>query len=465
MTRFAWRRLALSSLLATALVAANFAPTAVAEARPQYGEILHISMRAAPASLDPADNAMADPIGQNNLTLLMFDTLVTLDDHGHAQASLTASWRTVPGPRWFLRLRRGVKFHDGTPLTPETAAASLRAANPSWTVSSDAESVVIDGGDPELLAELALPRNAIAKRNAGKQPGGTGPFYVSDWQLGKKLTLTAEENYWAGRPFLDGVEIEMGKNYRDQMTGLELGRADVIELAPEQTHRASTEGRRIASSPPIELVALVFTRPAQTPADKLLRDALALSVDRGSIRNVLLQGAGQPAASILPNWMSGYSFVFSSEADLSRARQAREQVRTIPTWSVGYDSTDPIARVMAERVALNARDAGLSLQPTPLQSTSSPTADLRLVRIPLSSSDPWIALAGAAAASGLSIPKTVGGVDALYAAEQTLLATQQIIPLFHLPVAYAASSALKNWTVQPDGSLSLADARLENARP
>ena len=146
MTHFAWRRLALSSLLATALVAANFAPTAVAEARPQYGEILHISMRAAPASLDPADNAMADPIGQNNLTLLMFDTLVTLDDHGHAQASLAASWRTVPGPRWFLRLRRGVKFHDGTPLTPETAAASLRAANPSWTVSSDAESVVIDGG-------------------------------------------------------------------------------------------------------------------------------------------------------------------------------------------------------------------------------------------------------------------------------------------------------------------------------
>ena len=48
---------------------------------------------------------------------------------------------------------------------------------------------------------------------------------------------------------------------------------------------------------------------------------------------------------------------------------------------------------------------------------------------------------------------------------RALLATQQIIPLFHLPVAYAASSALKNWTVQPDGSLSLADARLENGRP
>ena len=77
----------------------------------------------------------------------------------------------------------------------------------------------------------------------------------------------------------------------------------------------------------------------------------------------------------------------------------------------------------------------------------------------------WIALSAAAAASGLSVSKSDGGAEALYAAEQSLMATQQIIPLFHLPVAYAALSTLKNWTVQPDGSLSMADARLENGKP
>ena len=53
--------------------------------------------------------------------------------------------RHRPGSqRWQFRIRRGVKFHDGTPLTAEIAAASLRAANPSWNVVADADSVVID---------------------------------------------------------------------------------------------------------------------------------------------------------------------------------------------------------------------------------------------------------------------------------------------------------------------------------
>jgi ABC-type transport system substrate-binding protein len=471
MTLFAWRWLAASSMIAGVIAVATGMPVALAETRPQYGGTLHVSMRGAPASLDPADRSAPDPIAQNTLTLLMFDTLVALDDNGRAQAELAASWRASPSQassgnqRWVLRLRRGVKFHDGTALTPEIAAASLRTANPSWIVSSDADSVAIDSSDPELLGELALPRNAIAKRNAGNAPSGTGPFYVTDWQPGKKFTLAAEEDYWGGRPFLDAIEVEMGKSYRDQMTALELGRADLVQLTAEQTHRVSSEGRRLASSQPIELMALVFARAAQTPEEKSLREALALSVDRGSIRNVLLQGAGQPAAALLPNWISGYAFVFSTDADLPRARQARERVRTIPFWSLGYDGNDPIARLIAERITLNARDAGLSLQPT-----SAAAGDIRLMRIPLPSANPWIALASVAASTGLTLSrddssKTDRGVEELYTAEQALLATQQVIPLFHVPVSYAASGTLKNWMVRPDGSLSLADARLENVKP
>src|SRR5208282_4000593 len=145
-------------------------------------------------------------------------------------------------------------------------------------------------------------------------------------------------------------------------------------------HRDSQAGRRLANSAPVELLALLFARDAASPDERLLREALALSVERGSIRSVLLQGAGQPAASILPNWMSGYGFVFSTDADLPRARHAREQVHTIPTWTVGYEGNDSVARLLAERIALNAKDAGLSLQPT-----SAGVADLRLVRIPLAS--------------------------------------------------------------------------------
>jgi peptide/nickel transport system substrate-binding protein len=466
MKLFDWRLLVVSSIMMIAALAA------MAETRPQYGGVLHVSMRAAPTSLDPADldlakpdplkNMQPDSVAQRGLTMLMFDTLVATDETGRIQPGLATSWQASPGnQRWQFRIRRGVKFHDGTPLSAEIAAASLRVANPSWNVSADADTVVIEysKSDAELLAELALPRNAILKRNPGVTPSGTGPFHVVDWQSGKKLSLAAEENCWGGRPFLDAIEIEMGKSFRDQMTALELGKSDLVEVAPEQAHRISQEGRRLASSAPLELLALFFTRDAASPEEKLLHEALALSVERGSIRSVLLQGAGQPAAGILPNWMSGYGFVFPMDADLPRARHAREQVRTVPTWTLGYDGSDPVARLLAERIALNARDAGLSLQPTP-----GATADLRLLRLPLAP-DPWIALTDVATLTGTPAGTEGGSAEDLYAAEVALLATKRIIPLFHLPVSYAASANLNNWTLRSDGGWALADAWLGNGKP
>ena len=370
-----------------------------------------------------------------------------------------------------FRVRPGIMFHDGTPLTAEAVVTSLSTANPTWNVSVEAESVVIeaDSSESELLAELALPRNAIAKRNDKDKPAGTGPFRIEDWQPGKNLTLVADENCWRGRPFLDEIDIEMGRSFRDQMTALELGKANLVEVAPEQTHRISLEGRRLASSAPVELLALVFCRDAASPEEKMLRDALALSMERESMRTVLLQGAGQPAASILPNWMSGYAFVFSTEVDLAKARQLREQVTKVPTWTVGYDAGDPLDNLLAERIALNAKDAGLSLQPT-----SAMEPDLRLVRIPLASLDPWVALVQVAESVAVPIVKarTVkerndksGLIEDLYATELRLLATERIIPLFHLPVSYASPLALKNWTLGSDGRLELANAWLESPKP
>jgi ABC-type transport system substrate-binding protein len=465
MRLFDWQWLAVSntrvSLTAVALSLAALA--AQAETRPQYGGTAYVTMLAAPASLDPADSTQPDSFARRSLTLLMFEPLVTMDSNGRPRPALATSWLASSGnQRWQFRLRHGVQFHDGTALTAEIAAACLRAANPTWNVYADADSVVVELSSPDsiLLAELALPRNAIAKRNLDSRPVGTGPFHIVDWTPGKKLTLAAEENYWGGRPFLDSIEIEMGRSYRDQMMALELGKADLVEVAPEQVHRVSLEASRLASSAPLELMALLFTRDAASPDDKLLREALALSVERGSIRSVLLQGAGQPAAGILPNWMSGYGFVFPTDADLPRARHAREQVRSIPKWTIGYDSSDPLARLLAERIALNGKDAGLSLQ-----ATSAATADLQLVRIPLPA-DPWIALADVATRAGLPAANyKAGTVEDLYAAEQAALATQRIIPLFHLPASYAAAATLKNWTLRPDGSWNLADAWLGSGKP
>jgi peptide/nickel transport system substrate-binding protein len=447
MKRSGWQWLAASSLLIGAIAAGG-------ETRPRYGGTLRIEMSAAPASLDPAEGNVPDSFGRRNITALIFDTLVKFDDAARPEPVLADSWQAA-GQELRLHLRRDVKFHDGSAMTPESVAASLRLENPAWKVTAEPESVSIqnDLAEDGLLAELALPRNAIVKRDSGKL-NGTGPFRIVDWKAGERLSLAADENCWRGRPFLDAIEIEMGKSYRDQMTALQLGRSDLVEIAAGQVRH--TDQRSMASSKPIELIALWFAKGPSSPEENALRSALSLSVDRTAIRDVLLQGTGETAGSILPNWMSGYGFVFSAKADLVRARQLRGQISPAPSWKIGYSPDDPLDRLLAERIALNARDAGLFLQ-----TTSTPSADLRIAHLPLESG-PWSSLGQIADQIGAPLAKEHGSLAELYAAERTVLATGRIIPLLHLPVSYAAFAGLQNWAVRPDATLNLENAWMES---
>jgi len=456
MRLFGWRSLVVSSLL--------FGMVATAETRPQYGGTLHVATRIAPASFDPADNSQPDSVAYRNLSRLMFDTLVIMDYRGHLQPALATSWQAAPGSqRWQFWLRRGVKFHDGLPLTPEAAAASLRVANPGWNVSAAVDSVVIEreAAAPDLPAELARARNGIAKRGAGGSVIGTGAFRVADWQPGKKLRLSADEEYWGGRAFLDAIEVEMGRSTRDQLIALELGKTDVAEVATEQAQRTTGNGRRVVTSAPVELMALVFSRDKQSSEEAKQRDALALSIDRASIRSVVLQGVGEPSGALLPNWVTGYAFVFSSDQNLGRARQERSEIQHARAWTLGYDAGDPLARVIAERIALNARDTGISVQ-----TTMSANTDLRLTRLVLASANPCIALPAVAAAAGVGATNlNSSSIDELYQAENAILQTQRLVPLFQLPAGFALSSALQDWSQDRDGAWHMDDVWLGSTRP
>ncbi|HEX6821028.1 MAG TPA: ABC transporter substrate-binding protein [Candidatus Sulfotelmatobacter sp.] len=436
------------------------ASSANADTRPQYGGTLHIAMTMSASSLDPAE--MSDSVGARNLVALIFDTLVTVDATGRPQSALAESWQTVRGDRGLeFHLRRNVKFHDGSPLTAEITASSLRRGNPAWNVTVTGDTVTIEtaASTPELLQEVALFRNGIAKRDASGMMSGTGPFHIVEWQAAKHLVLAANEDYWNGRPFVDEIDVDMGRNFRDQMNALESGRADLVEVAPEQMHRAVSQRYELLRSSPIELIALKFAKEAASAQEKASRDALRLSIERQSMHNVLLQGAGQSTASLLPTWMSGYGFVFSTQPDRSRAQQVRDQIPGVPSFALGYDSNDPLARLLAERIALNARDAGLSVQ------LNASATELRVVRIPLASWDPWTSLL--VLNNQLSLPPIevkAHSLEQLFASEQSMLASGRIIPLFHLPVAYAAGTNLHNWTVMPGGKLNLASAWLKSSQ-
>ena len=453
------RRSGLALLVASSLLLS----AAQAATRPHYGGTLRVAMAAAPGSLDPLELNQSGSLAGRNLSHLLFDTLVTLDDRGRPLPALAVSWQADPGnQRWQFQLRRGATFQDGTAVTAEQVASSLRVANPSWRVLATEDTVVIerDSPSPELAPELALARNGIAKRG-GTKLFGTGPFVITTWEPGKKLRLAASNEYWGGRPFVDSVEIEMGQGFREQMLALDLGRADLIEVAPEQAHRAAAEGRRVESSAPVELMALIFARDAQSTEDIRLRQALSFAIDRQALNSVLLQGGGEPAGALLPNWMTGYAFLFSTNADLAQANQVRSQLRQASPWTLFYDASDPVERVLAERIALNARDAGLQLQ-----LTSSATADLRLVRIPIASLDRRVALTTLEAA--VVVPLSTLSADSaedFYSAERLLLESRRVIPLLHARVSFGVSGTVRNWSEDPGGGWRLPDVWLGAGKP
>jgi peptide/nickel transport system substrate-binding protein len=445
--------LAASSLLWLALLS-------VAEQRPHYGGVLRIAARGTPQSIDPATLAAS---GSANISRLIFETLVRLDDTGRPQPLLASSWQSEPGhQRWRISLRDGVSFSDGFPLDAASVVASLRSSNPDWKVVAVGEMVIIETPSPEpvLPAELALPLNAIVHR-AGGRLSGTGPFSVSDWTVGKHLSLQANDEYWHGRPFVDSLEIAFGVADREQLLALDLGKADMVEIASENIRRAKADGRTVFSSEPAHLLALVFTNDARSEDEAHARSALAASLDTTSLGDFVMQGGGDPTASLLPNWLSGYAFAFTVAKTPDHAPQERSQSRRSPSWTLAYDSSDAVAHVIADRVLLNARDAGISIQ-----LVGSGTADLRLVRMPIASLDCHLALTQLATTLQLAPPKfSSDSVEDLYTAEKGLLQSRRVIPLLHLRTAMAVRSNVRDFNMLPDGTWQLSNVWLAPEKP
>jgi MarR-like DNA-binding transcriptional regulator SgrR of sgrS sRNA len=313
-----------------------------------------------------------------------------------------------------------------------------------------------DSGDAHVAAELALPRNAIVRRT-NDVILGTGPFTVGQWDSGKHVALAANNQYWGGRPFIDSVEIDLGKAYRDQLMQFDLGKADLVEVAPESIRTAQAGNRNVITSAPEELLCLVFARDPQSEAEAQVRATLARNIDTGALNNVVFQAGGEPTGALLPNWLSGYGFVFHSGMNDSRRQKVPQPV----TWSVAYDSTDPVSRIVAERIALNARDIGITLQAAP-----SNAADIRLTRIPQPSLDAEVSLWALARALQLPSPKFPdASVNTLYSAETALLETHRVVPLLHLRNAIAVRSSLHGISVGPDAVWNLQNAWLSPENP
>ena len=355
--------------------------------RPRYGGELRIETRGDASAL---------------LAGAVYETLIRIDDHGDPQPWLATSWtHDAARKRWIFTPRADVKLHNGA----------------TWAPSPIEEPD--DKPIEQILRELA--RSVVSVRTEDGSLAGTGPFRVTALDQGKSMRLAANDAYWGGRPYLDAVQIVMGRSLRDQAVDLELGKTDVAEIAPTQRQRAN-----VYVSQRIRLLALRFEDrvPAAT------REAVALSIDRTAIYNVLLQRTGEISGALLPGWLSGYGFLFPVERNVARAKQ----LATGAALSFGYDRQDNLMRAIGERISVNASEAGVTLRP------AAAGADVALIEARIPSHDAWVSLEDL----GAMFKAAISGTN-LYEAERSMLADFRVVPLFHLPDAWAMNTHVRNW--------------------
>ncbi len=339
---------------------------------------------------------------------------------------------------------------------------SVRSLDPAVSAATSEEEPAKEQID-SLIYDVVEPKSKFTEN---------GAFHVTAFEAGKRVVLAATEDYRLGRPFVDSIEITMGRAARDRILDLELNKADFAEIQAEDARRAADRGVRVSRSKPDELLALVFLRGGEPKRTRLIdariREALALSIDRAAIVNFILQKEGEPAGGLLPQWSSGTAFLFSTVADVVHAKELSAQIVPAPKIVLGYDSGDSLEQAVAERIAVDAREARVQLTVQAVKAGLENGSDARMVRLRMQSKSPGLALdafvdtlGGMTKIEEKALPDPPSAED-IYNRERAIVSSYRVVPLVWLPRVYGLSARVRDWTPPgPGESWPLADVWLD----
>jgi ABC-type transport system substrate-binding protein len=343
---------------------------------------------------------------------------------------------------------------------PNLSVADVKEANPDQDEASD------------LINSLTYDNQNPGKTSIGAPE--TSPFRIEKWEPGRYAKLVSNWHSREGLPYVDAIEIQFGRTAQDRLVGLELGKVDLAKIPPELARRAADRGVRLSLSQPDELLAMVFPAGWAATEDARVREALGASIDRASIVNFILQKNGEAAGGLLPQWSSGTAFLFSTAADPAHAKEIWAQIAGPPKLVLGYDSGDSLQQSVAERIVVNAREAGISLTAQAMPGAAAPGAaaafDAQLIRLRMTSPLPraalvnFLAILGPLAKIDASPLPDPASPQEIYDRERSVVDSKRVVPLVWLPQVWGLSARLRNWKAPgPGETWPLADVWLDGA--
>lgn len=291
---------------------------------------LTVAVPSEPATLDPhkSSNRYNYMFNSN-----MFEGLYLRNDKAELVPGLAESHTVAPdGLTYTFRLRKGVRFHDGSPMTADDVKFSLeRAINPATKnpllayiktidrvdiVNPDTVALKLKERDAIFLKKLAfagwiVPRNyvtSVGEEGFARKPMGTGPFKFVGRTINEQIELEANELHWGWVPKIKTLVMRTVPEDAVRLAMIQTGEADVVaEMPPPLVDRiAALKGVRTLSHPSGEIYWLVFNIKDGKPDSPLLnqkvRRAMNLAVDKqGIIANVLKNQAVQIPGVLAPS--------------------------------------------------------------------------------------------------------------------------------------------------------------------
>ncbi|MEX0683373.1 MAG: ABC transporter substrate-binding protein [Dehalococcoidia bacterium] len=244
--------------------------------------------------------------------------LTTRDAELNTKPALAESWTQVDATHWRFKIKQGVQFHNGQPMTVDDVAASItymtsgdRAARNRSQLGTVTGASVIDSTTVEITTSanqvstparaffmLVVPKTQIDTdpQSLDTTPIGTGPYKIERWSRGSELDLTKFEAYWGADPGWDTVKMRFIKDDAVRAQALTAGEIDGTALPASLAEHAPQFVRHSKEKQEVFRLDTVGPGPLQNVK---VRQAIDMAIDKKALLDSIYGGFGTPATGNL----------------------------------------------------------------------------------------------------------------------------------------------------------------------
>ncbi len=312
----------------------------------RYGGKFSVPLSSEPESLDPA---FITDIYSVTIANNLFDGLVEFDKDLNVVPAIAELWKISRDRKVYtFHLQKGVKFHNGREVTAEDFVFSItRILNPEThspvaslfmnirgaktfhegkrsevdglkVLDRYTVQILLDEPFAPFLSILAMANakvipKELAGPNFSRHPVGTGPFEFNSWKDGKEIVLTANEDYFLGRPYLDTLNFQIYPNMVWEKTFDDFERGFLDQsIIPSNKYKSiisdpqHQKNYKLISKPTLNLVYVGINCNIKPLDDIRVRQALSLAVDTEKIVRHITRRGSVPAKGILPPGIAGF---------------------------------------------------------------------------------------------------------------------------------------------------------------